>query len=234
MTQRSRRQERQRQRAKRKQTTTLMIIGGIALVVAAIMIVPNLLPVGEIVEIAPKAYPMTNANTMGDPNAPVTIIEYSDFQCPYCKRFSDQTKDQIINAYVVTGQVYFIFRSYGEWIGPESLAAAEAAYCAGDQNQFWQFHDMLFANQTGENVGAYRDNRLVAFGEYLGLDMDAFNACFNGHDKRDQAQQDLIDGQNAGVQGTPAFFINGQLLQGAEPFSEFQALIEEALAGDGE
>ncbi|MBK8617464.1 MAG: thioredoxin domain-containing protein [Anaerolineales bacterium] len=98
---------------------------------------------------------VTQSNTMGNPDAPVHIIEYGDFQCPYCLKFWSETEPQLIEEYVNTDQVYFEYRAY-PIIGPESSWAAEGAYCAGDQGRFWEFHDTLFANWSGENVGDYQ------------------------------------------------------------------------------
>jgi protein-disulfide isomerase len=137
--------------------------------------------------------------------------------------------------------VYFVYRSFGNFIGPESKAAAEAAYCAGDQGKYWEYHDILFANQTGENVGAYADRRLQAFAEALSLDMDAFNELLQQRQVFWPGRPGRIDGTAAGVTGTPAFVIsytvNGEektrFISGAYPFSEFQTQIEGALAEMG-
>lgn len=239
--------KRQAMRAKRERQARLQRLGVIgiivvgALLVAGALIYPNLKPVGEIVTRDPGEHPMADDNAMGDPNAPIKIEEFSDFQCPYCARFHDETEWQIANSYVADGTVYFIYRSYGNFIGPESKAAAEAAYCAGDQGKFWEYHDILFANQTGENVGAFTDKRLSAFAEALSLDMDAFNSCYNGDKYADRVDQDKVDGTAAGVTGTPAFLltytVNGEekhrFIAGAYPFSEFQTQIEEALVEMG-
>ena len=240
--------KRQAMRAKRERQARLQRLGVIgiivvgALLVAGALIYPNLKPVGEIVTRDPGEHPMADDNAMGDPNAPIKIEEFSDFQCPYCARFHDETEWQIANSYVADGTVYFIYRSYGNFIGPESKAAAEAAYCAGDQGKFWEYHDILFANQTGENVGAFTDKRLRAFAEALSLDMDAFNSCYNGGKYADRVDQDYVDGTAAGVTGTPAFLltytVNGEekhrFIAGAYPFSEFQTQIEEALVEMGQ
>jgi protein-disulfide isomerase len=217
----------------------IIVVG--AMLVAAALIYPNLKPVGEIAPVSSGERPMVNDNAMGDPNAPIKIEEFSDYQCPYCARFSEETESQIANTYVSTGKVYFIYRSFGNFIGPESQAAAEAAYCAGDQNKYWEYHDILFANQTGENVGAYANRRLDAFAEALSLDLDAFNSCFDSNKYADRVEQDYQDGSAAGVTGTPAFLItykvNGEekqrFIAGAYPFSEFQTQIEEALVEMG-
>jgi len=225
-------------RARRQRQAQLQRLGVIGLIavgailIAFVLIIPNLRSGSNISE-----RPMVNDNTMGDPNAPIMIEEFSDFQCPYCARFYEETEWQIADTYVTDGTVFFVYRSFGEFLGPESKAAAEAAYCAGDQDKFWEYHDLLFANQTGENVGAYSDQRLQAFAETLSLDVEAFNNCFNSGKYSDRVAQDRIDGTAAGVTGTPAFLItytvNGEQKQrfiaGAYPFSEFQTQIEEAL-----
>jgi protein-disulfide isomerase len=234
------REKRDRQaRMQRLGLIGIIVVG--ALLVAGALIYPNIKPVGAIVTKDPGEHPMANDNAMGDPNAPIRIEEFSDFQCPYCARFHEETETQLVNAYVTTGTVYFVYRSFGDFIGAESKAAAEAAYCAGDQDKFWEYHDILFANQTGENVGAFTDRRLQAFAQALSLDMDAFNSCFNSGKYADRVQQDRIDGTAAGVTGTPAFVItytvNGEKKQrfiaGAYPLSQFQTEIEGALAEMG-
>jgi protein-disulfide isomerase len=121
----------------------------------------------------------------------------------------------------------------GNFIGPESANAAEAAYCAGDQGRFWDFHGILFTNQNGENQGAFADKRLVAMAETLGLDMAEFNSCFDGGKYQTAVNQDRADGLAAGVQGTPAFVINGKLVPGALSFAQLQQEIEQAQAASG-
>ena len=240
----SKRQMMREKRQRQAQMQRLGMIGIIvvgALLVAAALIYPNIKPVGEVAAAGSFERPMVDDNAMGDPNAPIKIEEFSDFQCPYCARFHEETEWQIANSYVADGTVYFVYRSFGEFIGPESKAAAEAAYCAGDQNKYWEYHDILFANQTGENVGAYADRRLQAFAEMLSLDMDAFNDCFSNGKYSDRVNQDRVDGTAAGVTGTPAFSITytvdgeqkQRFIPGAYPFSEFQKEIEAALAEMG-
>jgi len=239
--------KRQAMRAKRERQARVQQLGIIgiivvgALLVAAALIYPSLRPVGEVAAASSHERPMVNDNAMGDPNAPIKVEEFSDYQCPYCARFFEETEGQITATYVATGKVYFVYRSFGNFIGPESKAAAEAAYCAGDQNKYWDYHDILFANQTGENAGGYSDRRLQAFAESLSLDMDAFNSCFKSGNYADRVEQDYQDGAAAGVTGTPAFLItytvNGEEKQrfvaGAYPFSEFQTQFDEALAEMG-
>jgi protein-disulfide isomerase len=199
------------------------------------------MPVGEVATANSSERPKVNDNAMGDPNAPIRIEEFSDYQCPFCARFYEDTEGQIADTFVADGTVYFVYRSFGGFIGAESQAAAEAAYCAGEQNKYWEYHDILFANQTGENVGAFTDRRLQAFAETLSLDMDAFNECFNSGKFSDRVTQDGQDGKAAGVTGTPAFVlsytVNGEqktrFINGAQPYSQFQTEIEAALVEMG-
>jgi protein-disulfide isomerase len=228
----SKRQELRAKRAQQESTQRILIIVGVAVIAIAfalVLILPQLTPVGDIAEHKLMNRPQVKFNGMGDPNAPVKIIEYSDFQCPYCGKFTLDTEQQLIDAYVATGKVYFEYHSFGVFIGEESGRAAEAAYCAGDQNKFWEMHDIIFANQTGENVGAYTDKRLTAFAKKLGLDMGAFNDCFTSGKYADQVKQDGEAGRQAGVKATPSFTINGKLFEGAQPFSAFQTEIDALL-----
>ncbi|GAB4491144.1 MAG: thioredoxin domain-containing protein [Anaerolineales bacterium] len=251
----SKRQELRERRERQKKMQRMMLIGGGLLVVVAIalfFILSANQPVGEIVMPELKPRPQANFNAMGDPNAPVKIIEYSDFQCPYCVRFSTMTEPSIVEQYVVTGKVYFEYRSVGQFIGPESARAAEAAYCAGDQGKFWEMHDVIFANVSGENRGSLSDARLTAFAEKLGLNMNNFKDCFtNGKYKarlledQQNAAKDITGTSNyaelvaanqysAGGISTPSFIVNGRLIPGAMPFEVFQQEIDAALQAAGQ
>ena len=171
------------------------------------------------------------ANTMGDPHAPVKIVEYADFQCPYCMRYSQQTEPQIIDQYVKSGKVFYEYRSVGAFLGPESGAAAQAAYCAGDQGKFWEYHNTLFANWTGENVGDFTNDNLQKYAASLGLDKALFNDCLSSGKYASRLDEDMKSAQAAGVRATPSFVINGRLVEGALPFADFQQVIESALQG---
>lgn len=174
---------------------------------------------------------ITQNNTMGDPNAPIHIIEYGDFQCPYCLRFWSETEPQLIEEYVNTGKVYFEFRAF-PILGDESFLAAEAAYCAGDQNQFWEYHDILFTNWTGENVGDFTQEKLIQYAEVLGLNVVEFESCLVEEKYKSKVEQDKAEGEAAGVYATPTFFINGHIVEGAQPFEVFKHVIEELLNGN--
>jgi len=228
----SKRQEMREKREHKQRNQRIAIIVGVSVVAVAVvflMILPSVQPVGAIAENPLMDRKQVKFNTMGDPNAPVKIIEYSDFQCPYCANFVKNTEQQLIDAYIATGKVYFEYHSFGEFIGPESGRAAEAAYCAGDQSKFWDMHDLLFANQAAENSGAFTDKRLTAFAAKLGLDAGKFSDCFTSGKYATQVAKDGADGNLAGVKATPSFVINGKLLEGAQPFTAFQTEIDALL-----
>ncbi|MBC7876502.1 MAG: DsbA family protein [Anaerolineales bacterium] len=183
----------------------------------------------RIVEESPQA--VTQNNTMGDPNAPVHIIEYGDFQCPYCLKFWNETEPQFIKEYVNTGKVYFEYRAF-PIIGPESVWASEGAYCAGDQNKFWQYHDTLFTNWTGENVGDFTKEKLIKYAKALDLNMEEFESCLSEEKHKGTVEQDIAEAEATGVYATPTFFINGFKVEGSQPFSILKDLIEQALDGN--
>ncbi len=164
--------------------------------------------------------------------APVTIVEYADLQCPNCALFARTTEREIERQYIETGKVRLEFRHF-PFLGQESERAAEALECAGEQGKFWQYHDALFAAQAGENRGAFSDKNLRAIADRAGLDGAALAACLDSGRYRDRVQADKLAGEAAGVQGTPTFFINGRMVVGAQPFSVFQSVIEQALAEAG-
>ncbi len=161
---------------------------------------------------------------LGEKDAPVTIIEFSDFECPFCKRFHDETLPRIKEQYIRTGKVKFVYRDFPLPIHPNAQKAAEAAECADDQGQFWAYHDMLFENQQALGVA-----KLKEYAQDLGLDMEEFNDCLDSGKFADEVNADLEDGADAGVSGTPAFFIEGELVSGAQPFEAFARVIDAAL-----
>jgi protein-disulfide isomerase len=179
-----------------------------------------------------KYYPLAVENMLGDPDAPVTIIVYSDFQCIYCMNYWEDTEPQIIENYVKTGQVYYIYHSFGDFLGPESATAAEAAYCAGDQDMFWDYHDLLFQNWAGEGTGDYSPDRLRGYAEELGLDANQFTDCLESGAHASTVDQDVTEGQANGIRATPSFLINGELVEGALPYSTFESKIKAALGNE--
>lgn len=158
---------------------------------------------------------------LGDPNAPVVMVEWSDFRCPFCQRFWQETLPSIKEAYVDTGQVYFVYKDFPV-VGGEN--EAHAAWCAYEQDAFWEYHDVLFENLQQGSMANF-----LTWAEELGLDRDAFEECMQTGRYEDNVIEEAREGQMFGVTGTPGFYINGELLAGAQPFEAFQAVIEEHL-----
>lgn len=170
---------------------------------------------------------------LGSKDAKVTIIEFSDFQCPFCKSYFDQTHAQIIKDYVQTGKVKFAFRHFPlTSIHPNAQKASEAAECANEQgNKFWAYHDLLFKNQDTWSTKAAAD-AAVDFATYagqLGLDTAKFNSCLSSDKYKQNVDDDTAAGVAAQVDGTPTFFINGNRVVGALPYADFQKTIDEQL-----
>ncbi len=163
----------------------------------------------------------------GDPNAPVTIVEFSDYQCPFCGRHFRETLPQIISQYVDTGKVKIVFRDFPLGFHEKAEKAAEAAECAGEfgDAKYWEMHDKLYNNQDALDV-----DDLKSYAVELGLDATQFNDCLDSDKMADEVQADIDEGSSYGVSGTPAFFINGILVSGAQPFSEFEKIIDAELA----
>ncbi len=166
---------------------------------------------------------------LGSPTAPVTMIEFADFQCPFCEQFFQTSLPQIKDLYIKTGKARLVFRDFA-FLGDESLSAAEAARCAGDQQKFWEYHDYLYNHQKGENQGGFSDANLKQFAAALNLDTGEFNACLSSHKYLDFVKKETTLGQQLGVSGTPTTFFNKKPLIGAVPFPEVKAAVETALA----
>lgn len=236
----SRRQAVREKRRQQQQTRRIYIIIGIVVVavgIAAIMIIPSLLPAGPIVQITPTPQPMAEGRSLGDPNAPVKVEVFSDFQCPACLRYAQQVEQPIVDKYVPTKKIYYTYRQFpfidDNSIAKESDQAANASMCAAEQNRFWDYKQILFANWNGENQGAFTDKRLIAFAEALNLDMTTFTKCFNENTYKAEIDSDLQAGRSLGATGTPSVFVNGvQVSPGFIPtYDELSQAIDAALAG---
>ena len=163
---------------------------------------------------------------IGDKNAPVTIVEFSDFQCPFCARFFTQTLPELEKEYISTGKVKLVYRDFPlNSIHPEAQKAAEAAECADEQGKWKGMHDKIFQNQQTLSVSSYKQ-----WAKDLGLNAEQFNTCLDSSKYKDEIAKDLSDGTSYGVRGTPSFFVNGVILRGAQPFSSFKTLIDQELA----
>jgi protein-disulfide isomerase len=157
----------------------------------------------------------------GPSDAVVEIIEFSDFQCPFCLR-SQPTISQILERY--GSSVRLVYRHFPLPNHAQAWPAAEASMCAADQNKFWEYHDRLFANQDKLSVEGLKQHAAD-----LGLNAATFNACLDSRKYEAEVQKDVAAGQELGITGTPAFFINGRLLGGAQPFPVFEQIIDEEL-----
>jgi protein-disulfide isomerase len=166
----------------------------------------------------------------GNPDAPVTVTEFGDFQCPSCGAFARSVEPELIRRYIDTGKAKLVFRHF-PWIGPESRRAAEAASCAGAQDRFWEYHDLLYAQQHGENSGFLSADTLKRLASQLALDRGAFDACLDGGVYRAAVDADFQEVRRLGLNATPSFLVNGQRIVGAQSFSTFAAVIDAKLAG---
>lgn len=168
---------------------------------------------------------------LGEQDAPITITEYSDYQCPYCGSFYSKTLPSILNNYVKTGKVKFIFKDFPLSFHKHAITTAVAARCAGEQGAYWYMHDMLFQNQRVWSSQGPIDiqDTLTSYAEELELDTEEFSTCLNETRHLSLVQADLEEGSAAGVDGTPGFTINNETLVGAQPFSAFKELIEKLL-----
>jgi protein-disulfide isomerase len=172
-----------------------------------------------------------NFPLQGNTNAKITIVEFADFRCPFCEKLFTDAESQIIKSYVNSGVVKFAFRNYA-FLGAPSVVAANAAECANEQGKFWEMHDYFYKNQPSESdTSMYTTDNLTQIAGTLGMNTDQFNSCLSGNKYQKNVDQDLADGQKAGVQGTPATFINGKIIVGACPFSTFDSAIKAELAG---
>lgn len=171
-------------------------------------------------EVASEEFP-----SIGPANAPITIVEFSDYQCPYCRRWHEQVYEQLLNAY--PGKIRMVYRHLPlTSIHPDAFPAAEAAMCAGEQNAYWPFHEKLFSSDAlGSSVYAEYANE-------LGLDMDTFQSCISERRFQEAVQTDLDFAVNLGVRSTPTFFINGLAIVGAQPLDIFKQVIDKELAGE--
>lgn len=168
---------------------------------------------------------------LGDEDAEVTIVSFEDFQCPFCKRSFDQTFPLIKQNYIETGKVRYVYRDYPLPFHTEADEAANAAECAGDQDKFWEMHEKLFENQA-EWAGSTNVNSfLKGYAGDIGLDQGKFDSCLDSRKYDKEIKADIDAGTKYGVSGTPTFFVNGIKLVGAQPYSAFEAAIEQALKG---
>jgi protein-disulfide isomerase len=194
---------------------------------------------GSTVAPADVSLSIHGAPAMGDSNARLTLVDFSDYQCPFCRRHVQQTLPEVVREYVNTGKVRYIFRDFPiTSLHPRAPVLHQAAYCAGDQNRYWDMHARLFQNPQQAEV-----KDLVGHAQALGLDVARFEQCLTSRSYAEKVNQGVTDGQRAGVQGTPTFFIGvteagdsaikaKRAIRGAQPYAVFKRAIEDVL-GEG-
>ena len=171
---------------------------------------------------------------LGDPNAPLTLIEFGDYQCHFCNVYYQNTEHKIYENYVVTGKVNIIFKDY-TIIGPDSTTAALGAHCAGEQGKFWEYHNTLYNNWNGENNGWAGQENIFRFAEKLDLNMDEFIECNIDKRYEQKISKSSNDARTLGITGTPAFYVistNSQqveFISGAQPYDTFEKVFKSML-----
>jgi protein-disulfide isomerase len=167
--------------------------------------------------------------TLGSNSAPVSIVEFSDFQCSFCRKFWADTLPKLKDTYIKRSQTRFSYRHFAI-LGKFSVQSAMAAECAGEQGKFWDYHDQLFTNQGGL---AFTQSKLERYGREVGLSSQQLERCLATEKFRKKVEAETALAASLGVRGTPTFFVNRRLMVGAQPFEAFQAIIEEELKGHG-
>jgi protein-disulfide isomerase len=164
----------------------------------------------------------------GAADAPVVVVEYADFQCPYCRQFWAGPEKQLRQDYADKGQVRFVFRNF-PFIGNESTWAAEAALCANEQGRFWEYHDKLYEEQGAENKGVFARSNLKRFAAELGLDATSFDPCLDSGKYASRVRAEFDEGRQRGIDRTPTLLVDGQVVQDGSSYPALQAAIEAAL-----
>lgn len=165
---------------------------------------------------------------LGSPDAPVTIVEYSDYQCPHCGNFAKNTLPELIKEYVVPGKVRYVHKDMAI-LGEQSQWAAQAANCAAEQGRFWEYHALLFQQEGRANQGVFSRENLKKYAADLGLDTEAFNQCLDQNKYAQKVVQETREGKQRGVEGTPSFFVNDELVVGNVPLEQMRQVIEKHL-----
>lgn len=230
--------KKQRRRSRQQRlgisTAQILIVVGVAVLAVALLVILNInrLQIGPGTELAYE----TGITPEGEPfkgsaDAPLQLVEYSDFLCSHCGNFAD-TLDKVSPDYIETGKLRVIFRNFA-FLTPQSVQAAQASECALDQgaDKFWQYHDLLFSKR-GTGLTAYSRPRLETYARQIGLDLAAFRSCLDSGVKAGKVQADLDEGRSQGVEGTPTWFLNGQMLSGELPENQLRQLLDSKLPQD--
>ncbi|MEK7127102.1 MAG: DsbA family protein [Patescibacteria group bacterium] len=166
---------------------------------------------------------------LGNANAKLTVVEFGDYQCPFCGRFFKEVVPQIIKDYVDTGKVKFVYKNLA-FLGKESIDAANAALCAKEQSKFWEYHDKIYSSQSGENQGTFAIDNLKKFATDLGLNSSQFNQCLDSQKYNAQVTADIAEANQNGFQSTPSTAVGDTPVIGAQPYSALKTIIDQKLA----
>ncbi len=166
---------------------------------------------------------------LGNPNAPITMVVFKDFECHFCKKLHMEIQPKIVEKYVKTGKVKIIDRDF-PFLGPASVLAAEAANCAFEQNKYWDYVDILHSVQSGHDSKPFEEDRLKEYATNIKLNTDKFNKCLDSEKYFEEVSKDFEEGKALGVKGTPTTYVNNEVLNGALPFEEFEKVIDGLLA----
>ena len=195
---------------------------------------PTTIPQSEQEQISLSVFTDNGSPVLGNPNAPVTLVEFGDFQCFFCNKFFHDTEHLLFTKYVETGKVKVIFKDF-TIIGPDSVNAAHGARCAEDQGMFWEYHDVLYNNWNGENNGWASSENLFRFADEIGLNVEEWNKCMLAKTHQQSIINSNNDARTLGLTGTPAFFVIGPDNQvtkigGAQPYDVFERILDAELA----
>ena len=221
------------------------IVASITMIIVILGVGGSFSEQGLLIESAPKIEQVESAKItmetfvsngspiLGDSNAPITLVEFGDYQCHYCNVFFQDIEDDIIKNYVETGKVKIIFKDYNI-IGPDSINSSHGAHCAGEQELFWEYHDILYSNWTGENNGWASPKNLAVFADEINVNMDQWTECMNEKPYSKTIIESNNDAKALELSGTPAFFIineDGKVskLFGAQPFEVFKKIFDNQL-----
>lgn len=204
--------------------SSIFLSGGMASRAAS---VANVQTVGDTAEAQPLEL-VERADAPQEGTGKVVVAEFADFQCPYCKTFWNDTYTQIKKNYIDTGKIVFEYRHYPLSFHVNAVKSAEAAECANSQGKFWPYYNLLFSKGQSDGTGLDTAD-LKSYAQDVGLDTAKFNKCLDSEQTKDIVDADTAEGVRLGISGTPSFLIGGKLVVGAQPYSVFQAAIEEAL-----
>jgi protein-disulfide isomerase len=205
-----------------------LAIPAIAAIIAAYyLLAPNETPQEE--RITTQSLIQNGSPIMGNPNAPITIVEWGDYQCTFCYKFHQSSRDALIEEYVNTGRINFVFRDF-PLNGLDSVLAAQASYCADDQGKYWEYHDEIYKNWAGERTGWVTRQSLDQVANAVGLDLIQFNKCLDDKKYQQRVLENEKFGVKIGIKATPSFLIfNNEKItkvEGNQPFSVFRQVID--------